>query len=117
MRRNQITTSSAKSRDVIWRPPKPKVSVTWLHLEMLSIKVLNSISDNLPGQNPNLAGKRSNLLPAKEQAVSLSPYAIVQGLNCQKQFLYTPKAFPTDCSKVRSRIASPSPQNTQCQFP
>uniref|UniRef100_A0A3P9C4G3 Histone H1 n=1 Tax=Maylandia zebra TaxID=106582 RepID=A0A3P9C4G3_9CICH len=59
------TTSSAKIRDEILRPPKRKPSATWLRLEILSIKIMNRTGDKgQPWRGPSPTGNESDLLPA-----------------------------------------------------
>lgn len=59
------TTSSGKSRDEILRPTKWMPSVTWLRLEIMSIKILNRIGDKWqPWQSLSPTGNESYLLPA-----------------------------------------------------
>ena len=55
------TTSSAKSRSEILRPTNWNPSALWLHLEILSINVMNRICDRgQPWQSPNLTENESD---------------------------------------------------------
>lgn len=59
------TTSSSKSKDKILRSPKWKASTTWLHLEILSIKIMNRISDKgQPWQSSTFTRSKSDFLLA-----------------------------------------------------
>ncbi|MEQ2170295.1 hypothetical protein GOODEAATRI_034047 [Goodea atripinnis] len=69
------TTSSAKSRDAILRQPKRIPSTLWLHLEILSINVMNRISDKRqPWWSPTLTRNESDLLPAMRTKLRLWLY-------------------------------------------
>ncbi|MEQ2227121.1 hypothetical protein ILYODFUR_034473 [Ilyodon furcidens] len=59
------TTSSAKRRDEIHWSPNQTPSGPWLHLEILSIKVMNRTGGKgQPCRSPTCTGKMSDLAPA-----------------------------------------------------
>ncbi len=69
------TTSSAKSGDeIVWSPNRTP-SGPWLHLEILSIKIMNRTGDK--GQHcrsPTCTGNKSDLLPAMRTKLLLRSY-------------------------------------------
>ena len=96
------STSSAKSRDPILRSPNYTPSTPWLHLEILTLKVMKRIGDKgQPWQSPTLARNKSDLLPATQTRLWLRPYReqTTSILN-----IYTPREPPTGLSKGRSRM-------------
>ena len=69
------TTSSANSRNGIQRPPNLTPSTTWLHLEILSMKIMNRTGDNEQRWwRPTLTGNGSNLLPAMQTKLCVQQY-------------------------------------------
>ncbi|TWW67223.1 hypothetical protein D4764_02G0002640 [Takifugu flavidus] len=61
----RTTASSAKSSDEIIRPPNWTPSTPWLHLEILSIKVMNRTGDKgQPWRSSTLTGNKYDLQPA-----------------------------------------------------
>uniref|UniRef100_A0A3B3TBX0 Sodium/hydrogen exchanger 9B2-like n=1 Tax=Paramormyrops kingsleyae TaxID=1676925 RepID=A0A3B3TBX0_9TELE len=74
------TTSSAKSRYVTQKPLNQMPSTPWLHLEILSIKVLNRIGEKRqPWWSPTPTGKKSDILLAIQTKLLLHLHRNLQG--------------------------------------
>ena len=107
------TTSFAKSRDEIQWLPTQTSSGPWLHLEILSMKLMNR-TGNKKGSTAGVQRalgtgltycQQCELSSCSGRTGTIQPLA--EGLRpC------TPGAPPTECHEGHGRMPSPSPQNT-----